>query len=153
MASVLALSYPLPLSEIQLRPISSDSFQGNSLIANYQPYISDTQKSYATMLGKDDSCLLEYQCVAYVKSKGIQLPQGNAKDLRPNSDVPCVGCGVLLSIGRWGHIAYLEEVDMVGNRIYISEMNWISCGIISYRWLNIDDLTIRGYITPQISVK
>lgn len=148
MASALALSYPLPLSEIQPPSISSgfSTIQGNSLIGNNEPFVPEIHNSYATILGKDPSCPILLQCKEYVKSRGLQLPQGNAEDLLPDSNIPIVGGGVLLSIGRWGHIAYLEEV--LPNSIYICESNYAGCGIVSCRWLDISDSTIRGYIMP-----
>ena len=148
MVSVVALSYPLPLSIGKLPPASLGlaTIQGNSLIGNREPFVPEIHNSYTTLLGKDPSCPIELQCKEYVKSRGLQLPQGNAKDLRPNSDVPVVGGGVLLSIGGWGHIAYLEEV--LPDSIHICEQNMAGCGIVSCRWLDINDSSIRGYIKP-----
>jgi len=101
--------------------------------------------SYADIIaGKSIiDCPIEQQCVAYVKSKGVQLPQGNANQIESNTDVPCVGCVVLLYSSRWGHVAFIEEI--ASNSILISEKNHLGCGIISTRSLELTDNRIKGY--------
>lgn len=118
--------------------------QGNSILANSQPTTIETPKTYATLYGKNPNCPIELQCVSYVKEKGVALPNGDAKDIQPNSDVPIVGGGVLLYGGRWGHIAYIEEV--FESSILVSESNILGCGIVSTRSIQLDDTIIRGFI-------
>ncbi len=124
------------------------TIQGNSLIANNPP-ITERPISNAMILGgsKNLPCPIELQCVQYLKNKGLNI-QGNAKDIVSNSDVPVLFGGVLLRNGIYGHIAYIEAIDRENNRIYVSEMNWEGCGIVSYRWIDLNDPTIRGYIAP-----
>lgn len=93
----------------------------------------------------DPNCPVEKQCVSLLKEKGFKI-QGDAKDIISNSDVPCVGCGILLFGGRWGHVAIIEAVYQ--NDILILEKNYIDCGVISTRSIQIDDYRIRGYLTP-----
>lgn len=118
--------------------------QGNSILANSSPVILEQPKIYAILYGKDPNCPIELQCVSYVKGKGLELPKGDAKDIKPNSDVPVVGGGVLLYSGRWGHIAYIEEV--FENGILVSEANVEGCGVVSTRSISLDSLSIRGFI-------
>lgn len=130
----------LPSEEPELVAI-----QGNSLLATNEPYIYAAPVSLGMILGKNPGyCPIEQQCVSYVKSRGLII-QGNAKDIQSNTDIPCVGCGVLLYSGRWGHIAYIEKV--YGVSFLVSEQNWEGCGIVSKRVIMMNDPDIRGYVS------
>ena len=119
------------------------TIKGNSLIGNNPPYIVEPSVSYLTLYGKSDVCPIEKQCVQHLKNKGLNI-QGNAKDIRPNSNVPVVGGGILLYSGRWGHIAFVEKITAVS--ILVSEANFLGCGIVSTRSIDLDDIEIRGFV-------
>ena len=88
---------------------------------------------------------IEDYCVYYVQSKGLQV-QGNAWDIRSNSDIPVLRGGVLLS-GKIDHIGFIESIYK-GNpgSILISESNILGCGIISQRIIYLNDPDIKGFI-------
>jgi len=89
---------------------------------------------------------IEDYCIHYVKSKGVNIesPVVYAKNIVPNTDGACVGCGVLLSAGRFGHIGFVEEI--IDDYLLISESNYIDCGQISTRSIWLNDPFIRGYV-------
>lgn len=118
--------------------------QGNSILATSEPYARVAPVSLGVILGKSSGyCPIEQQCVSYAKSRGLVI-SGNANVIQPNIDGPCVGCGVLLYSGRWGHIAYIEKV--YGVSFLVSEQNWEGCGIVSKRVIMMNDPNIKGYV-------
>ena len=124
---------------------TADDFNDNFLIAISQPPTIEEAVRPPSVLGVlvKESCPLEKQCISYVQSRGLQI-KGDAKDIRPNSDVPCVGCGILLCDGRWCHLAYIEEV--LSDSVYVCEQNWEGCGIVSCRTIALNDPKIIGFV-------
>jgi surface antigen/LysM repeat protein len=94
------------------------------------------------------------QCTYYAAKKRGGVPWGgNAKNWLANAKAygastgktPVVGAIVVTNENRrYGHVAYVEKVD--GNRFYISEMNFVGLGKVSYRWLNANDPVVKGFI-------
>ena len=97
------------------------------------------------------------QCTWWVAQQRAIPSWGNAIDWLPNAAaqgwktcsgrycVPQVGAVVsLLGDRLYGHVGYVEEVK--GNKIKISEMNYIGWGEMDYRWVDVGDRIIKGYI-------
>lgn len=138
-----------PIHEMHLlseEPDALITIQGNSLLATNEPYTHITPTSLAVVLGKNPNCPISQQCVAYVEGRGVVLPDGNANQIEPNIEYPVVGGAVVFWGGYYGHIAFIEEIDIFKNRILISEQNWEGCGVVSYRWILLSDETIKGFI-------
>lgn len=73
---------------------------------------------------------------------GYQVCRGLYCDPKPGTIVSLKGDTWV--IRRYGHVAYVESVE--GNRITISEMNYLGLGIKSVRSIPMDDWRIIGYI-------
>ncbi|MBU3964850.1 LysM peptidoglycan-binding domain-containing protein [Patescibacteria group bacterium] len=93
------------------------------------------------------------QCTYYVALKRYVPWRGNAQDWLKNAatfgyktgKTPVVGSIVItIENRRYGHSAYVEAVD--GNKITISDMNFVGLGIKSVRVLPTNSQVIRGYI-------
>lgn len=93
-------------------------------------------------------------CTYYVASRMFIPWGGNAKNWPENSrkygarlgSVPIAGSIVVTTSSPWGHVAIVEEVFNDGT-FTITEMNYKGIGIISQRRLNINDDTIRTFIS------
>lgn len=148
--SALAL-FLLPPSNVNPLPqeLRTITFvQGNYLLSNNGQYYPETT-TFATLLGnKDPKCPLASQCVSYVRSKIPTLPSGNANQIEPNIEYPVAGGAIIFGGGSYGHIAYIEYLDIVNNRIFISEQNHLGCAIISSRWIDLSAKNIIGYWSP-----
>lgn len=93
------------------------------------------------------------QCTYYVALKRFIPWAGDAKNWLKNAaafgyktgKTPTVGSIVITTENRrYGHSAYVEAVD--GNKITVSEMNFVGLGIKSVRILPTNSPVIRGYI-------
>lgn len=82
-----------------------------------------------------------HNCVSYIKSLGINVPLGDAKDQIPNS-LPRVGGVVIMMYGDIGHLAYIKKIDKDG--LHISESNFHR-GLITERVISVLDPHIVGY--------
>lgn len=68
---------------------------------------------------------LSGQCVAYCKAKtGFSGKVGNGKDWPINSKKPAKGEVVVLNIGSFGHVAYIESVDEKKKTFKVSQYNF-----------------------------
>ncbi len=93
------------------------------------------------------------QCTYYVALKRYIPWTGDAKNWLKNAvafgyktgKTPAVGSIVITTENRrYGHSAYVEAID--GEKITISEMNFVGLGIKSVRILPTNSPVIRGYI-------
>lgn len=93
------------------------------------------------------------QCTWYVASKVYVPWSGNAKSWLTNArafgyetgKTPVVGSIMVTTENKWyGHVALVEGVN--GDKVTISEMNYVGWGRTSVRVLDIDSRVIRGYI-------
>lgn len=85
------------------------------------------------------------QCTWYVAGRR-QLPNnwGNAVSWyyhatasgRAVGTTPAVGAIAWTPVGRYGHVALVEQVSSGGTQVYISEMNYRGVGVKSYRWVS-----------------
>jgi surface antigen len=97
------------------------------------------------------------QCTWYVASKrDLSRWGGNARDwwwnakrFRPEGHVPVAGAILVENVGWWGHVAYVEHVNVDGSFV-ISEMNWYEngggWGRVDHRVLPAGDPGILGFI-------
>lgn len=93
-------------------------------------------------LSNEDLSKVGYNCIAYVISRGVKLPPGNAIDQKPNSMIPRVGGIVIMKYRSGeGHVAYIESLD---GGIHIASSNVIP-GKITREVLQINDPRIKGY--------
>lgn len=91
-------------------------------------------------------------CTWYVAQKRCVPWSGDAKMWLTNAQAygystgkePAVGSIMVTTESRWGHVAYVEEIN--GDLITISEMNKYGWGISNKRTLHRNDRIIRGYI-------
>ena len=99
------------------------------------------------------------QCTWWVAQKRAIPPWGNAKDWLNNaiaSGFPvCQGSYCTPQIGAvislkgnpyYGHVGYVENVNVKENKVIFSEMNYIGWGKMNYRDLTIGNSRILGYI-------
>jgi len=93
------------------------------------------------------------QCTWYVASKTYVPWNGHAKSWLTNArtygyetgKTPVVGSIMVTTENKWyGHVAVVEGVN--GDKVTISEMNYVGWGRTSVRVLDIDSRVIRGYI-------
>ncbi len=93
------------------------------------------------------------QCTYYVALRRYVPWNGHAKYWLPNAraygyttgTAPVPGAIIVTAEnGRYGHVAYVEAVD--GNKVTISEMNFIGVGIKSMRIISASNPIIKGYI-------
>ncbi len=91
------------------------------------------------------------QCTYYVASRRPVPPNwGNARDWMANAkasgyftgSIPVAGAIAWTSAGRYGHVAYVEQVK--GDDVLVSEMNYIGWNRISQRWVKAN--SFGGYI-------
>lgn len=98
------------------------------------------------------------QCTWYVASKrDLSHWRGNARDwwapaakVRPEGRVPVAGSILVMDIGPWGHVAYVERVSPDGSSFEISEMNWGGngggWGRVDHRMMPTREPGIMGFI-------
>lgn len=93
------------------------------------------------------------QCTYYVAQRRQVTWGGNAKMWLANASAlgaqtgktPVRGAIVVTTDNRrYGHVAIVEKVE--GDSFLISEMNYKGRGVITNRWLNAADSTVRGFI-------
>lgn len=97
------------------------------------------------------------QCTWWVAQQRAIPSWGNAVDWLPNAAaagystcsgrycIPQTGAVISLEGHRiFGHVGYVEQVQ--GDKIKISEMNYIGWGEMNYRWITVGDPIIKGYI-------
>lgn len=93
------------------------------------------------------------QCTYYVASKVYVPWSGHAKSWLTNArafgyetgKTPVVGSIMVTTENKWyGHVALVEGVN--GDKVTISEMNYVGWNRTSVRVLDIDSRVIRGYI-------
>lgn len=98
------------------------------------------------------------QCTYYVALRRYVPWNGDAKNWIRNAkaygfktgNTPKVGAIVATSENpRYGHVAYVEAVSAEGDRITVSEMNFVGLGIKSIRVISTANPVIRGYIYDQ----
>jgi len=97
------------------------------------------------------------QCTWYVATKrDLHRWGGNARDwwpaaakFRPEGHVPVVGAILVMNIGPWGHVAYVERAFPDGS-FEISEMNWYGngggWGRVDHRIIPANEPGILGFI-------
>ena len=97
------------------------------------------------------------QCTWYVASRrNLSRWGGNARDwwwaakpFRPEGRVPVEGAILVENVGWWGHVAYVEHVNVDGSFV-ISEMNWYGdgggWGRVDHRLVDANDPGILGFI-------
>ena len=93
------------------------------------------------------------QCTYYVASKVYVPWSGHAKSWLTNArafgyetgKTPVVGSIMVTTENKWyGHVALVEGVN--GDKVTISEMNYVGWNRTSVRVLDLDSRVIRGYI-------
>ncbi len=94
------------------------------------------------------------QCTYWVAKKKGGIPWGgNANRWLANSKAYGAASGMEPVVGaiavtkenkRYGHVAYVEEVD--GDRFKISEMNYKGKGVVDERWMSIHDSVFISFI-------
>lgn len=94
------------------------------------------------------------QCTNWVKYKRPDLPQkmGNGGQYLAyarsygiaTGSIPRAGAVVVTSEASVGHVAYVESVN--GDRITITEMNYVRPFVVSQRTISIHSGVIRGYV-------
>ncbi len=94
-------------------------------------------------------------CTYYVSTRTKITFGGNAKNWLANAKASGYVTGkepapnsvvVTTDSAKYGHVAYVEEV--VGDKILVTEMNYVGFNKISQRWISVNSPTIRGYIYP-----
>lgn len=81
-------------------------------------------------------------CVRTARSLGINIPYGmDAVDLKPNTDKPEVGIGVLIKTEN-GHIAKITKIEE--DKLWVIEGGYSDCEIVE-RFYSFDDPRIIGY--------
>ncbi len=96
------------------------------------------------------------QCTYYVATRRNVTWSGNAvnwwwnaRNKRPEGEVPVQGAIVVFNIGWVGHVAYVEHVNLDGTFV-VSEMNYHAdgggWGRVDYRTISASDPAILGYI-------
>lgn len=86
-------------------------------------------------------------CMAFARQYRPDLPDVNASDLIPNSDVPVVGGGVLFFYPHSGlsHIGIVENIE--GDHITVIESNFKPCNI-TRRVIPVDERRVVGFYVP-----
>lgn len=92
------------------------------------------------------------QCTDYVARKVIITWRGNANQWLRNAaaqgyrvdKVPVVGSILVTNESRYGHVAYIEEVN--GEGIYISEWNYVGRYKLTYRTIPLNSPVFKGVI-------
>jgi surface antigen len=93
-------------------------------------------------------------CTWYAASRRSDIPSnwGNANTWfysalnagRETGTEPKLGAIIVTYESWYGHVGYVENVD--GNKITISEMNFVGWGMVNYRSLDRSNPIIQGYI-------
>lgn len=108
-----------------------------------------------TLLNKPSSRSFAYgNCTAYVASKKSITWSGNAGTWLDSAKAqkyhtgakPKVGAVLVESIGYYGHCSIVVQVSMNKVNIKIQEMNYLGLGVVSTRWLPVNNWSIKGYI-------
>ena len=82
------------------------------------------------------------ECVRYLREV-LNVPiRGNAKDIRPNTDIPLVGGVVLQTIDGVAHASQIQW--LLPKCMYVKEGNKVLCKATE-RCIPYDDKSIRGY--------
>lgn len=97
------------------------------------------------------------QCTWWVAQNRAIPSWGNAIDWLPNAKAQgyktCTGSYCTPEVGAvaelrgdpvYGHVGYVVNVQ--GNRVEVSEMNYIGFGKVDYRWITIGSPSLKGYI-------
>jgi surface antigen len=89
---------------------------------------------------------LDGYCVSYVQQYGFEAYKGNANEWIKyiNSTEPSIGAVVVLKEGPMGHLALV--IDYTGEKVFITEQNYLGRGIVSTRWIDRNYPKIIGYI-------
>ena len=66
-------------------------------------------------------------CVKTARMHGVELPPGNAIDLKPNSDIPVEGQVIIMKYHSGGHVAVIREITEEG--YWIVEGNYHRCKV------------------------
>jgi len=81
-------------------------------------------------------------CIVTARMIGLDLPKYvHAGDIRPNTSIPEIGGGILLSYSV-EHIAVIKGMDSVG--MFVAEGNF-ERGKYTERYISFKDPSIRGY--------
>lgn len=90
-------------------------------------------------------CPVKYQCVSFVEQMMGREFNANAKDIPVNENQPCEGCGIVFWGGRYGHIAYILEVESPS--MLLVEQNRLGCGLVSTRSVSFEELNnVKGFV-------
>lgn len=89
------------------------------------------------------------QCVAYAKYASGLNYSGDAIKWKKyiNSKTPQKGAVVVLSSGKYGHVAVVKEIK--GDKIILTEQNIKGLYVISTRTISAKDPKILGYVTKK----
>lgn len=87
------------------------------------------------------------QCVPYVKAQlGITESIGNAKDWKPNTQIPTIGAVVITRESSLGHVGLVTDIQ--NGYLIISEKNYTPCTVTHGRWLSVNSPAVIGYWVP-----
>ena len=143
---------------------NNDIFEGELLIVpgGEMPYYSSIEPVSAGSLSTNNFYGMSHdypygQCTWWVAQKRAIPSWGNANTWLPNAAAQgyatCSGrycvpqAGAVISLKGnpiYGHVGYVERVS--GDKVVISEMNYIGWGRMNYRTLRVGDPQILGYI-------
>jgi len=85
-------------------------------------------------------------CVPWVKAQlGITESMGDAKDWKPNTQIPTIGAVVITRESSLGHVGLVTDYDPAQGIITISEKNFVHCTVTHGRKLSVNNPTIVGY--------
>ena len=140
--------WPLPaqdsmLDSVRVLPMEYPDLNvtASYLIANRNP--TTPQQAYLKL---PNGGIGDGWCVSYAKFKSGLTFSGNAYEWINyiNSQEPKIGDIIVLKEGKSGHLAYLENIQ--GNKLIISEQNYLGRWIVSIRIIEITYINILGYI-------
>ena len=115
----------------------------NDTLASILP--AQRPKEYGLVTYKPKDCSVENQCVSFVEQMMGREFNANAKDIPVNENQPCEGCGIVFWGGRYGHIAYILEVESPS--MLLVEQNRLGCGLVSTRSVSFEELNnVKGFV-------
>ena len=91
-------------------------------------------------------------CTSYIAQQTYVPWSGNAKDWLVNAKeygfetgyTPQIGAIVVTSESYYGHVSLVEDIK--GDKITVSEQNYLAFGVVSRRTIGSSSKFIRGYI-------
>ena len=84
------------------------------------------------------------QCVTWVKAQlGMTQSIGNARNWKPNTQIPTIGSVVITKESAAGHVGLVTDIQ--DEYLIISEKNFTPCTVTHGRKLSVNDPVIIGY--------